>query len=88
MSPTSISFHIAQQHASASFNGMYNTPDFSHMSSVNDVSSSFRTFGSCLTTPFDGLLLFPANISIGGPNALGASIGLVGSESGTYTQLL
>jgi hypothetical protein len=85
---TSIPFYIAQQHAPASFNGMYNTPDFSRMSPVNDISSSFGTFGSCLTTPFDGLLLSPVNISIGGPNALGLSIGLVGSESSTYTQLL
>jgi hypothetical protein len=57
------------------------------MSSVDDVSSSSGTFGSCPTTPFDGSLLSPANISIRGPNALGLSIG-PGSESGAYTQLL
>jgi hypothetical protein len=80
----SLPFQSPQNRAGMPFNGMYNTPGVSYAPSLSsDFSFSPGTFGSGPTTPLDGSLLSPAQISY--PPASG---GLGSVDSSAYTQLL
>jgi len=80
----SLPFQSPQNRARMPFNSMYNTPGVLYTPSLSsDFSFSPGTFGSGPTTPLDGSLLSPAQISY--PPASG---GLGSVDLSTYTQLL
>src|ERR1700730_5173172 len=87
MSTPSLSLPATQQRPMFSFNELYESP-LATPSLLDGLSSSSGNPASSPSTPFDGSLLSPANISFSDGNRTGAFIGQRGHEIDAYNKLM